>query len=266
MKKVLLSLLVFIFLFSFPISSSAKNTNTTDNDSIESIYEQAYNNAITTIAFAVNSEIDAYSFILANKNAFPLSNKTIIPNYLSAPTLSTAEKSIIDCFVFKLNNLMAQDAIYLDALYHIRFVLNPEPEPKPRRPVANIMSEARNHAKQLRTVYDNAVFASKNLTAGKFFAERVQSGGIWDYKSYLGTHTYYYMEDLRTTMSGEEIGNFHYGYVGSAVWPETVLKSAAGMYQIYSGTSSIKYWDSFFDDPADQYDIQRGINKYKEEH
>lgn len=130
----------------------------------------------------------------------------------------------------------------------------------------SIMGEARNHAKTLKKVYDNAVFATKNLTAGKYFAERVQSGGVWDYKSYLGTKTVYYVDDLRTTMTGEAIGNFHYGYVGRAVFSSTVLKSAAGMYQIYSGTSNIKYWKTFFDEPSDQKQIERGITKYESEH
>lgn len=134
------------------------------------------------------------------------------------------------------------------------------------RPTANIMSEARLHAAQLRSVYYNAVFGLKNYTAGMYFAQRVKSNGVWDYKSYMGTYTLYYMEDLKMNMTGETIGNFHYGYVGSAVWPETTLKSAAGMYQIISGTSSLGYWSTFFDDPADQYDIQRGINKYNSEH
>ena len=75
-----------------------------------------------------------------------------------------------------------------------------------------------------------------------------------------------YLQQKHKKYEREEIGNFHYGYVGSAVWSETILKSMAGMYQIYSGTSSIRYWDSFFDVPADQYDIQRGINKYNAEH
>lgn len=135
-----------------------------------------------------------------------------------------------------------------------------------RRPVASIMAEARKHAKELKEVFDNALFTRKHYTAGMYFAERVKTGGIWDYKSYMGTNTVYYMEDLNTNMTGETIGNFHYGYVGRAVFEANTLKSFAGMYQILSGTSDLGYWDSFFDDPADQYDIDRGIEKYESEH
>ena len=67
-------------------------------------------------------------------------------------------------------------------------------------------------------------------------------------------------------MDGETIGNFHYGYVGRSVFLPVVLKSAAGMYQLHSGTSSINYWKTFFDDPADQEDIQWGIDMYEDEH
>ena len=42
--------------------------------------------------------------------------------------------------------------------------------------------------------------------------------------------------------------------------------SAAGMYQIISGTSSLGYYASFFDDPNDQADISWGIQWYEAEH
>lgn len=128
------------------------------------------------------------------------------------------------------------------------------------------MAEARNHASELKSVFDNAIFTTRHFTAGMYFAERVKTGGVWDYKSYMGTDTLYYMEDLNTNMTGETIGNFHYGYVGRAVFEAFTLKSAAGMYEIISGTSDLGYWDSFFDDPADQNDIEWGIRMYENEH
>ncbi|NWN98612.1 MAG: hypothetical protein HLX45_14110 [Bacillus sp. (in: Bacteria)] len=129
-----------------------------------------------------------------------------------------------------------------------------------------IMGTTRNHAKTLKSVYDNAPFSTKHATAGLYFAERVKSGGAWDYKVQLGTNTLYYVSDLNSNMTGEAIGNFHYGYVGRSVFSAFTLKSAAGMYQIISGTSSFKYFDSFFDDPRDQAQIQKGIDKYDSEH
>lgn len=42
----------------------------------------------------------------------------------------------------------------------------------------------------------------------------------------------------------------------------TVLKAAAGMYQIYSETSKWSYITSYFDDPADQAAITNGVTDY----
>ena len=67
-------------------------------------------------------------------------------------------------------------------------------------------------------------------------------------------------------MTGETIGNFHYGYVGSAIFGPTVLKAAAGFAQFCDGTTDFSYWNSYFDDPKDQEDIQWGINVYNREH
>lgn len=67
-------------------------------------------------------------------------------------------------------------------------------------------------------------------------------------------------------MSDEAIGNFHYGYVGRAIFSGVTLKSTAGMYQLVSETSSAKFYNSFFDDPKDQTQIQLGIDKYNSEH
>lgn len=47
---------------------------------------------------------------------------------------------------------------------------------------------------------------------------------------------------------------------------ERILKTAAGFVQIVSGTSDISFWNSYFDDPADQEDIQWEINVYNHEH
>jgi Bacterial toxin 44 len=92
----------------------------------------------------------------------------------------------------------------------------------------------------------------------------VKSGGAWDLKQrkYLGTSAKYTFRGK--LKNGEYIGNFHYGYMGKAVgYSDTVLKSAAGAYQIKSGTSSVKFWKSYFDDPSDTSAIKDGISLYK---
>ncbi|MFB1099248.1 polymorphic toxin type 44 domain-containing protein [Terribacillus sp. JSM ZJ617] len=92
----------------------------------------------------------------------------------------------------------------------------------------------------------------------------VKSGGAWDLKQrkYLGTSAKYTFRGK--LKNGEYIGNFHYGYMGKAVgYSDTVLKSAAGAYQIKSRTSSVKFWKSYFDDPSDTSAIKDGISSYK---
>lgn len=245
----------------------ATNNDKEKISDIDQIYAEAYTKAITNTPVAVNSDESAYSYLISHLDLVQLEDDGTISVQSQNMALSQEEKNIFLSFIKKLNTLVQLNAVSLDSNLQLHFVFTPAGTPKPiRLPVASILSEARNHAVELKNVYDNAVFTPKSLTAGIYFAERVKSGGIWDYKSYMGTNTMYYMEDLRTNMSGESIGNFHYGYVGRAVFSATTLKSAAGMYQIISGTSSLKYWDSFFDDPSDQYDIERGISYYESEH
>jgi hypothetical protein len=99
---------------------------------------------------------------------------------------------------------------------------------------------------------------------GIFFTSKVQTGGEWDYKATLGTYNVYTVNICSRTYywSGEVIGNFHYGYVGSTKFAPIILLSAAGLVQIISGTSNISYWSSYFDDPVDQTYIQSGIDVY----
>ena len=61
----------------------------------------------------------------------------------------------------------------------------------------------------------------------------------------------------------EYAGNFNYGAMGRAAGlSETELKAGGGAYQIWSGTSDLNFYDSYFDDPIDQQHIQEGIDWY----
>ncbi|AXF40074.1 polymorphic domain RNase protein [Paenibacillus phage Norbert] len=92
---------------------------------------------------------------------------------------------------------------------------------------------------------------------GFFFADKVKSGGPWDYKRSFGYGPYIFNN---LNARGEDLGNMHYGYVGRAAFPSWMLRTAAGAYQIYSGTSHIGWYDSYFDDPTDQWWINYGID------
>jgi hypothetical protein len=57
----------------------------------------------------------------------------------------------------------------------------------------------------------------------------------------------------------ESFGNYHYGlYVKALGIGDTLARMSAGYYQIRSGTSSIDFLGSWFDDPEDQKNIIRG--------
>lgn len=122
-----------------------------------------------------------------------------------------------------------------------------------------------NESTMLRTLYVNTQSYGSNVgtyETGKFFASKVRSGGDWDYKLLYGPKTLYlcYINDKYVNMTGEAIGNANYGFAGRKVFGADLLRSAAGAYQIYSGTSSPGWYNSYFDDPNDQYWINRGIN------
>ena len=97
---------------------------------------------------------------------------------------------------------------------------------------------------------------------GLFFAGKVKTGGDWDLKNtkYAGEQYYIYNG---TVYSGEDIGNIHYGYVGSAVFGPEILHICAGGYQVYSG-SRLEYWMTLFDEPRDYDMVEYGIQLYKE--
>lgn len=283
MKKRVLSVLVAICLavLCVPQVALAEETKGHETRALDELYAESYSDALARKSLRVESEEDAYAYILAHIDRVTHRTDGTISFDTQALGLTENEKDAVFTFVEKLNKLVLLEAVKLDDKLQLHVETSPSDGSssivrKPatvesnanvmRMPVASIMTEARNHAELLKQVYDTSVLQPAELVAGVFFAERVKTGGIWDYKSYMGTHTVYYMEDLNTTMSGETIGNFHYGYVGRAVFTATLLKSAAGMYQIISGTSDLGYWDTFFDDPADQHDIDWGIRKYEAEH
>lgn len=262
MKKVLCILLAITLVSSFPYVAQADTTN--DANSLNEIYTNAYTQAIATDTDIITDDISAYAFILHNRTAINIINNQLV---LNTSYVNSSQLVIIQDFISRLNVLLEKGAIEIDA----DFKISTKPAPSiqsscPRAPTFNLMDVARANAEDLKEVFDNAAFGTAHAVAGLYFVDRVRSGGAWDFKSKLGTTRSYYIPELKVYMKGETIGNFHYGYVGSAVFTPFELKSAAGLYQIWSGTSDLSFWDSYFDDPADTEDIQWGIDVYNDEH
>ncbi|KYH30783.1 hypothetical protein CLTEP_24920 [Clostridium tepidiprofundi DSM 19306] len=139
-------------------------------------------------------------------------------------------------------------------------------------PYFNITYTCHKNAKELQDVYDAAeatriINPNVNpwlVTVG-YWVGKVREGGDWDYKRELGWNTEYkiIIGGKVDYVYGEDIGNIHYGYTGRSVgFSQVTLKSAAGLVQVLSGTAKKEWFNSYFDDPKDQYAIQRGIDMY----
>lgn len=276
-KKQVLSIMVFILLIILNVNNHSAYAVLDDTvDEVDKvfieIYHESQNNNERIIK--IEDDYDSYSFILKNKDKVTLNNGflEISDEKLLKKQYHLSNRSIntLNDFIKSINTLVELEAITI----HENLQMNTVDEPKveshdevmPQAAVFGILSDSRSHAKTLKSVYNNAPFSTKHLVAGKYFATRVKSGGIWDYKVFLGKTTRYYDDVLGATMTGEAMGNFHYGYVGKSVFSATTLKTTAGAYQLYSGTSSWSFWKSYFDDPNDTHEIQKGINRYQAEH
>lgn len=97
----------------------------------------------------------------------------------------------------------------------------------------------------------------------EYFACKEETGGEWDLKNgpYPSESTYLYYGQI---ISGEDVGNIHYGYVGYSMLPNSgLLHLFAGLYQLYSNTSRREWAFWYFDDPRDYDMIDWGIRLFQ---
>lgn len=259
-------MLIILFAITIPAYAATQS----DNNDVETIYKNAYNECIAHNVENISNDYDVYAYLLHNLKNVNVSNTKITVSQNIYNDLNNNEKVIAKDFVKRLNVLIENEAINVNTKLEITKASAPISQAITKisldSTIMELMPETRKHAEQLKSVYDNAAFGTKHLVAGNYFADRVKSNGIWDYKQYMGLKTVYYIPELGARMTGETIGNFHYGYVGRVCFGATTLKSAAGLAQIHDGTWRLSYFKSYFDDPNDQRDIQWGINVYNREH
>lgn len=260
MKKIIGLVIGISLVMSMSISAFATQT---DEKTVNEIYADVYAEVSETVYENVTDDYSAYSYLVKN-DCYEIVDGLVA---LTELQLSSSEEIVINDFVDSLNTLLELDAVTINESLEISEKAAPMTQTtvNSRAMILDLMDETRSHAAQVLAVYDNALFGTKHIVAGSYFAERVKGGGIWDYKVYLGTSTLYYEPELQAYMTGETIGNFHYGYVGSTIFGPTTLKTAAGAVQISSNTSDLSYWDSYFDDPRDIADIEWGIDVYNAE-
>jgi hypothetical protein len=96
------------------------------------------------------------------------------------------------------------------------------------------------------------------------FRNKVRNGGDWDFKSnWLKPYKDTGVEVAGKTYRYDMPGNFHYGYVGSAMGVSTnMLLTQAGKAQRAAGTSKPEFHCTHGDDPEDHEFIRLGIKLY----
>ncbi len=282
MKKLLLLLTVIIMLLCIQTNCVIAKTNEDDwssienvKNSLESILREKYCRCGQLIFDRVEDDETAYAFLLQYKEYSLVNNGNIVIS--GDLPLHGIEKDSFMSFVTRTNDLISIGAIDIDEnSLEIKYrqpsnnqstlvdnkMKSYKNEKESRYLYFDLMPLARAHANTMLQIYGDNVLGTGFSMCAVYFADRVKSGGEWDYKQYLGYSTICYIPEVDSYMTGECVGNFHYGYVGKSVFSSTLLLSAAGFYQICSGTSQLSWYSSYFDDPSDQADIQWGIDWY----
>ena len=92
-----------------------------------------------------------------------------------------------------------------------------------------------------------------------FFYNQVKENGEWDFKnSWRLDSLVIYIYD-GTLLRHDAIGNIHFGYVGSGLFPINILHIGAGIAQKTGTSADAGKWYSFFDDPYDAAMIDFGF-------
>ena len=122
-----------------------------------------------------------------------------------------------------------------------------------------------SHASMIDNYFNKRIRNTMNLATAiydtsLYFATKVKTKAPWDLKN---TTYQYYSQVIYNgqVFTPEDIGNIHYGYVGSVLFDPLTLHLGAGVYQIKSGTR-LEYWSTFFDGPRDYQMVKYGINLY----
>ena len=94
-----------------------------------------------------------------------------------------------------------------------------------------------------------------------YFVNKVRPYGKWDIKRYDYKYNDHFIYNGEV-YSGEDLGNIHFGFVGSTMYSPWFLHFGAGVVQILVGTKW-KYWKTLFDEPRDSDMIDYGIELYE---
>ncbi|MCI6609689.1 MAG: polymorphic toxin type 44 domain-containing protein [Ezakiella sp.] len=264
-KKFLGLVLAMLILFTFSISAKEVGLTASKESSLQRFYDELYIEAKKNDKTDITGEDDVYQFMVNHRNCFMMDSNNYV-KLLDSDLLTEHEKEIVENVLAKINNLIFSRDIKLENDFRFVDTSNTKKTISNRAASFDLISECEYHVQQFQYFIDNQSGFKKEIAIARYWIDKVQPGGPWDYKVYLGYNNYYDCLEMGR-MSGEDIGNFHYGFVGSVHYSPVILESASGLANIVGdGYIDWALWNSFFDDPNDIREIKRGINEYGYRH
>lgn len=277
-SKKMIMLLVIMFVLSNVIdligisnetldklgSKNERHLNDSDEEEIYSNdrllqkeYDRYYEIEKNKNVKVVNGIEDVYSFLINNPQYYVFNN-----GYFEyTEELKDFKMKYFENFKMYIDNLIRDKQISLNEDLSIVDESNNKILSMTKGRTFDLLSEADRHIDEFRSYILSIRNGLVGINATLWWIDKVKSGGIWDYKVYLGYNQYYDVVELGK-MSGESIGNFHYGYVGHFYYPENVLLAAGDLYQ---GLTSDDITDlkNYKDSPEDKRDIEWGCRIYR---
>jgi hypothetical protein len=269
-----------IRLMALP-GSSVIDTNPSNNNIIRNFAWQGVPDLVAKTFETVSSPISpvdqevSFRFRVSNEgtgNAVGTINNHLIVNGQEIGVISISNLNAGYTATINFDLTFSQPGTY-NMLMHVNkngIIIESNSNNNTKTNTALVVSDATNEftLKMRQNAAYMAYYASIDVDMGTYplltgeeFASKVRSGGEWDYKLVYGFSNNYIYDGQVVT--GEDMGNFHYGFTGrAATFGETLLLSAAGAYQIYSGTWEPVWWKTYFDDPNDQVMIRYGISMW----
>lgn len=230
------------------------------NSLLQNEYIRSYFHEKSRNVSKVETVNDVYSFLLNNPKYYYIDDK----GFLCYCNLEKNDSNYFYEFKDTINNLILEKQIVLTKDLMLLDVSNNESPILTCAIQIDLLAEADKHVEEFKSYVLRVTHGLSFINHISWWIDKVKGGGIWDYKSYLGYNKYYDVLGLGR-MSGESIGNFHYGYVGRFYFSEEQLLFGGDMYQALTSEDKLKM-ENYHDSPEDKYDIKRGCREYIERH
>nr|WP_290443535.1 polymorphic toxin type 44 domain-containing protein [Sporolactobacillus kofuensis] len=140
----------------------------------------------------------------------------------------------------------------------------------------DLLGNSRAHKKELKNLYDAEKSAAKfnpginpYFVAAGYFAGKEREGGAWDLKyqlkkkdgaNYNTNYTVYVPS--KEIYQAQDIGNYHYGYVGTVLFSENELLRAGDLVQFLAAAKRGDF-SQYADDPRDKTYVKKGYSAGK---